>query len=504
MEITEAYYPTTIDELDLSVRSFNCLKRAGIDTIIDLFSRLDEGLQTIMSVRNMGKKSLHEVLHKVKKIGYPAEEAVDRYILELHNDPEMDADRISSWESFRDSLRLIEPEMQIMPLTHEGKPLDSIEGMPQFITARLSRFGIVTVEELLERYSSEDEVPVNDHGKWRLLRILDSNNYRFRDCTREQWPDINEYIRYKRAIGFSIEALELPEDMEEQLKVAGITVVKIIYEDWTFLQNYLSNKQIATLLYALENHFFRIKAADKDEYPTITDFINKNIEITTAELGLSPRIYNSLHQRSIDTLAQLQELTRQQLIENKVVGAHAMKELVHVMMENHVHLNGDAFYECSCCGIRYVAAIEPGEEHYCEDCSARIKRCKKMKEYVVTIDGPDYGSYTNGTRGFTIFATVHNKTKKMIEVKLRDFRIFCNNRQWASTSYLTGYNFETEHILPESSQTSAQIWSGSLWWDKKLVDGDYVSFRITIKAKTYSYKFVIKNSKLEIYDYFVY
>lgn len=461
MEITEASYPTTIDELDLSVRSFNCLKRAGIDTIIDLFSRLDEGLQTIMSVRNMGKKSLHEVLHKAKKIGYPAEDAVERYILELRNDPEVDAGRISSWESLRDSLRLIEPEMQIMPLTHEGEPLDSIEDMPRFITDRLSRFGIVTVEELLERYSSEDDIPLRDHGKWRLLRILERNNYRFRDCTREQWPDINEYIRYKRATGFSIEALDLPEAIEEKLKVAGITVVKIIYEDWTFLQNYLSNQEIAILLYALENHFFRIKAADKDQYPTITDFINKNIEISTAELGFSPRIYNSLHQHSIDTLARLQELTRQQLIENKVVGVHAMKELVRVMMDNHVHLKGDEFYNCSQCNIEYVAPEEPGDTHYCEDCSARIKRCKRMKEYVVTIDGPDYGSYTNGTRGFTIFATVHNKTKKMIEVKLRDFRIFCDNRQWAANSYLNGYNFETEHILPDSSQTAAKIWSGS-------------------------------------------
>lgn len=48
MEIPVASLNMTIDELDLSVRSFNCLKRAGIDTVCDLFIRLDEGIQTII------------------------------------------------------------------------------------------------------------------------------------------------------------------------------------------------------------------------------------------------------------------------------------------------------------------------------------------------------------------------------------------------------------------------------------------------------------------------
>lgn len=48
----------TIDELDLSVRSFNCLKRANINTVEDLISKTGEDM---MKVRNMGKKSLDEV-----------------------------------------------------------------------------------------------------------------------------------------------------------------------------------------------------------------------------------------------------------------------------------------------------------------------------------------------------------------------------------------------------------------------------------------------------------
>ena len=57
----------TIEELDLSVRSFNCLKRAGINTVEDLVSK-SEG--EMMRVRNLGKKSLEEVIGKLNSLGF--------------------------------------------------------------------------------------------------------------------------------------------------------------------------------------------------------------------------------------------------------------------------------------------------------------------------------------------------------------------------------------------------------------------------------------------------
>lgn len=56
----------TIEELDLSVRSFNCLKRAGINTVEDLTARTEEDM---MKVRNLGKKSLDEVIGKLHSFG---------------------------------------------------------------------------------------------------------------------------------------------------------------------------------------------------------------------------------------------------------------------------------------------------------------------------------------------------------------------------------------------------------------------------------------------------
>jgi DNA-directed RNA polymerase subunit alpha len=62
----DAKLAMTIDELDLSVRSFNCLKRANINTVADLISKTDEDM---MKVRNMGKKSLDEVQKKLEMMG---------------------------------------------------------------------------------------------------------------------------------------------------------------------------------------------------------------------------------------------------------------------------------------------------------------------------------------------------------------------------------------------------------------------------------------------------
>ena len=56
----------TIEELDLSVRSFNCLKRAGIDTVEDLINRTEEDM---IKVRNLGRKSLEEVILKLHSLG---------------------------------------------------------------------------------------------------------------------------------------------------------------------------------------------------------------------------------------------------------------------------------------------------------------------------------------------------------------------------------------------------------------------------------------------------
>ena len=59
-------FEMTVEELDLSVRSFNCLKRAGINTVEELINKSEEDM---MKVRNLGVKSLEEVQAKLASLG---------------------------------------------------------------------------------------------------------------------------------------------------------------------------------------------------------------------------------------------------------------------------------------------------------------------------------------------------------------------------------------------------------------------------------------------------
>ena len=57
---------TPIEDLDFSVRAYNCLKRDGIHTLQDLTNRTESDM---MKIRNLGKKSLKEVLEKIREMG---------------------------------------------------------------------------------------------------------------------------------------------------------------------------------------------------------------------------------------------------------------------------------------------------------------------------------------------------------------------------------------------------------------------------------------------------
>ena len=64
--VSEAEIRDTFDELELSVRSYNCLKRAGINTVGDLCNK---NLEDLSKVRNMGRKSIDEILGKLDSMG---------------------------------------------------------------------------------------------------------------------------------------------------------------------------------------------------------------------------------------------------------------------------------------------------------------------------------------------------------------------------------------------------------------------------------------------------
>lgn len=68
-----------IEELELSLRSYNCLKRANINTIEELISKTQEDL---LKVRNLGRKSIREIVEKLKSFGYELKKSFDEEFLE--------------------------------------------------------------------------------------------------------------------------------------------------------------------------------------------------------------------------------------------------------------------------------------------------------------------------------------------------------------------------------------------------------------------------------------
>ncbi len=72
--LTSEAAETPIENLDLSVRVFNSLKRTGITTVGDVLELFDKGNEAVMSIRNFGEKSLDELVQKMREKGYLHEE----------------------------------------------------------------------------------------------------------------------------------------------------------------------------------------------------------------------------------------------------------------------------------------------------------------------------------------------------------------------------------------------------------------------------------------------
>jgi DNA-directed RNA polymerase subunit alpha len=64
------YYDVPIEDLDLTMRAYNCLKRAGITRVGELIERLERGKDELLAIRNFGQKSLVELVEKLREKGY--------------------------------------------------------------------------------------------------------------------------------------------------------------------------------------------------------------------------------------------------------------------------------------------------------------------------------------------------------------------------------------------------------------------------------------------------
>jgi DNA-directed RNA polymerase subunit alpha len=69
-EIPSRIYETPIEELELSVRAYNCLKRASITKVGEILEKLKKGREELLTIRNFGQKSLDELMERLEQKGY--------------------------------------------------------------------------------------------------------------------------------------------------------------------------------------------------------------------------------------------------------------------------------------------------------------------------------------------------------------------------------------------------------------------------------------------------
>lgn len=196
---------TTIEELALSVRAFNCLKRAGVDNLRDLVCKSEEDL---IKVRNLGKRSMEEVIAKVRSLGLdirPEDTGKEEWIAYLSHMPiisEYAVGLIKDNKTTEDTNNSDEPKQSITDKNFESLLSTTIEELNLSVRAFncLKRAGIDTVEDLVYR-TEEDLIKVRNLGKRSFEEVIAKIKSLGLDIRPEEL-DFNEWInQLKQKLG---------------------------------------------------------------------------------------------------------------------------------------------------------------------------------------------------------------------------------------------------------------------------------------------------------------
>lgn len=195
-----------LDELELSVRSYNCLKRAGINTIGDLSKR---SVYDMMKVRNLGRKSLEEVISKLKDVGI---ELSDDNYEETKIDKDPKPESISEFN--------INPFIRTKLITNDITTLDAlfnhtILDLSKFMSDRELQLIIKNLESQFNRKFVDD----NDYWLKHKYECDNGNYLQFNKGTP---------ILYKRdyMLGTSISKLDLPLPIYVALVNSDVNTIK--------------------------------------------------------------------------------------------------------------------------------------------------------------------------------------------------------------------------------------------------------------------------------------
>jgi len=199
----------SIEELELPVRAYNTLKRTGINTLEDLFHRLDMGADTDLPFHRMSCRQMEEILMVAQEHGYPAHRFALQYLPRLRQDPQISEQKIRFWQDLENRLRRVIPDTPEAEATHPGVQLRSID---RFLGNQFARIGIATVEELLDQYRTYEDLPLSTYRRWELIIALERNGFRLADAPRDRWPNVKDYILHNEPDHINNPWFQLPLD----------------------------------------------------------------------------------------------------------------------------------------------------------------------------------------------------------------------------------------------------------------------------------------------------
>lgn len=394
----------------------------------------------------------------------------------------------------------------------EWKQQKRTNGLPSISLAELElparvkwllkhNFDVETVAELLEQVPDISTLKTafnNARDKTlltRLLRKLDEKGFRFSDCSNDEYPNIETYILDKIIADIQVVSYGVSDEFVEYLKEQGCEnmadVLRLSPDKLTVLTGNLRLDAIDYLKAMYSRGQWRLLSVPEDTYPDWEKFITEAFAYNLSDLPFSTRLQNNFIKYGITTTTELIQKSRNDLQSQKIAGERGIAEIVKVLFDIRLHLSGDTFYHCEICGKKGVKQADDDKTKLCKDCITKQKRIARMKDVCVSISGPDYGSYTNLSSGFTLYANIENKTDELMEITLTDFYVFSEGRQRAPLYYLNGYSFDKEHLFANTSKTAGKIFPITGLKDGRLSVGDYVVIKIRTNSKEFRmFKFV--------------
>ena len=298
----------SIDEMNFSVRTYSCLRRGCISTLEELSNTTESDL---MKIRNLGTKSMEEIVSKL-----------DEYGIKLAENNEQESE---------EELHTGEGELE----TIQAFPIEQLE-FSENATKVLLEVGITTIEELL----NTSERMLEEKLKYRNSKLSFQTVEQVLKKRRELIQKYN--FKEKRNFNANTSIIEL-EDIQRMdvysLNYAGILTIRDLLkasEEELLQISGIKNsyrKKILKVRAKLANEINIDDTSTEMDEELLSSISDNDTKIDTKtidiqELWLSKRVYSCLRRASINTLADLEGLTYQQLLGIRKLGERSAEEII--------------------------------------------------------------------------------------------------------------------------------------------------------------------------------